>query len=84
MKSLTIDYVPLTRYQKLEAFVTELLVMLRDGIDGADVQDLAIKHEVLKPVTVYESCGESCQCAQVYDDIEEGVTCYKLNFEVKP
>lgn len=49
------------------------------GIEGDDLQAIAIKHGLLTPETLHEPCGESCSCAGLVDadDWIEGVTCYR-------
>lgn len=49
------------------------------GVDGFQLQDLAVKRGLLKPVTMTAPCGEGCQCAEYYesDELAEGVTCYR-------
>lgn len=49
------------------------------GVDGFELQDLAVKHGLLVPVKMTSPCGEGCQCAEYYesDELAEGVTCYR-------
>lgn len=49
------------------------------GLDGFELQDLAVKHGLLVPVEMTAPCGEGCQCAEYYesDELVEGVTCYR-------
>jgi hypothetical protein len=51
------------------------------GIDGADLQELGIKHGllILKSPGPKEPCGEDCMCAEYFSDAEwaQGVPCYR-------
>ena len=48
----------------LRAFVQDLFQGWPDvgAIEGWDLEKLAVKHGLLKPVTVTEPCGENCAC----------------------
>lgn len=49
-----------------------------DGLDGFDLQDLAVKYGLLTPVEVTEPCQpEGCWCAEYHGDSDGGVTCYR-------
>jgi len=50
------------------------------NFDGGDIQDIAVKHNILIPRIVYVRCGEECNCAEYYDEDEwqDGVTCYHI------
>lgn len=70
--------------EKLRAFAAELFAEWPEecGIDAFDLQDLAVKHGLLKGKRVYEPCQEEgCFCAAYYDWVdgwgERGVTCYR-------
>jgi hypothetical protein len=58
------------------------------GIDGEDLQEIAIKHGLLIPETRFEPCDpEFCLCAEFYGEKEfaEGITCYhKAQFLIDP
>lgn len=62
----------------LRRFAREIMDAWPDGgIEGADLQAIAVKHGLLVPETRHEPCGESCLCAHhVYSD-EWPVTCYR-------
>ena len=50
-------------------------------IDGAEFQEIMVKHGWLIPVTVYAPCDpENCNCARFYYDVDEfkrGIVCYR-------
>ena len=67
----------------LAKFALEILDEFPDlsSYDGGDLQDLAVKHKLLIPQTVYAPCcDEGCSCAEFYSDEEfkAGVTCYHI------
>lgn len=73
---------------KLRAFAAELLKDWPDymGLDGFELQDLAIKHGLLVGSTVTQPCrAEGCQCAEYNTDaeMEGGVTCYRKSDVLK-
>jgi hypothetical protein len=52
------------------------------GVDGFDLQDLAIKHGLLVPEQRAAPCSDdegACRCAEYYSAEEwaEGITCYR-------
>ena len=51
------------------------------GIEGDDLQEIAVKHGLLAPETRHEPCGEWCKCNGIgeydSDDWQRGVTCYR-------
>lgn len=49
-------------------------------IDGGTLQDMAEKHGIIIPETVYKPCEEECNCAQVCSDSDfaKGISCYRL------
>lgn len=52
----------------LRAFAQDIMSSWPEGgLDGGDIQDLAVKHGLLAPVTVTEPCGENCCCAEYAD-----------------
>jgi hypothetical protein len=66
----------------LSAFAAELLDGWPTdlGVDGFEMQDIAIKHGLLvSGDPVFAPCGESCQCAEYHgtDGMAEGVLCYR-------
>ena len=68
--------------ESLAGFVLEIMDDWPElgSIDGFDLQDIAEKHKILIPQTVYAPCGESCNCAECYTDeeMQKGVTCYHM------
>jgi hypothetical protein len=66
---------------RLRAFAQDILKDWPDVgyLDGFDLQELAHKHGLLVSETRYQSCGETCGCAEMVDQSEwdEGVTCYR-------
>lgn len=64
-------------FESLRAFARELIqgAFEGGGFDGGDVQDIAVKHGLLVPVTATEPCGESCRCVE-YDEFPQ--TCYRM------
>lgn len=79
---------PMTKDQqaKLKRFAIDI-VSFRMGIDGGDVQDIAVNNGILIPTVVHTPCGDGdhCSCAECCDDSEfaAGVTCYRLAEWVK-
>lgn len=66
----------------LRGFAVELLKDFPDymGLDGFELQDLAIKHGLLIGFAVNKPCREEgCQCADYHTEaeMEGGVTCYR-------
>ncbi len=66
----------------LAGFALEIMQGFPDllSLDGYEIQDLAVKHKLLIPRTVYCPCGDDCNCATYYDQEEwqDGVTCYNV------
>ena len=49
--------------EKLRAFAREVMKAWPDGgIEGDDLQEIAVKHGMLSPETRFEPCGEWCNC----------------------
>ncbi len=65
----------------LRAFAIAVMECWPDGgIDGGELQDLAIEHGLLLGVTRYEPCShDRCACADVYSlsDFDAGIQCYR-------
>ena len=60
---------------ELRKFAQLIMQAWQDGgIDGGDLQDIAIGCGLLKPTEMTEPCGEVCICAEV-DDFP--ATCYR-------
>jgi len=68
--------------QSLAKFALEVLEDWPDmgSLDGGDLQEIAVKHNVLVPHIVHGSCCDDCFCSEFYSDEEwrEGVTCYRI------
>ena len=51
------------------------------GIEGDDLQEIAVKHGMLAPETLFEPCGEWCNCNAGVDvdggEWERGVECFR-------
>lgn len=49
------------------------------GMDGFDMQNLAVKHGLLAAHTVTAPCGEACNCIEYHglDGFSDGVVCYR-------
>lgn len=68
----------MTDLEQLRAFAQDILDFWPDGnADGDDVQSLAVKHGLLRPVSMPEPCGESCYCAEFYSPDEWPVNCFR-------
>jgi hypothetical protein len=66
--------------RSLLAFARAVLEGWPEGApDACELQDIAVSAGLLVERTVTEPCGESCACAEYYDqaDWEEGQTCYR-------
>lgn len=68
-------------YDRLIAFAREILSAWPEGgIDGGDLQDIAVEHGLLVPETRYAPCSEEDCCCAGYATEEEfaaGVICYR-------
>lgn len=68
-------------YSQLRAFAREILSAWPEGgVEGDDLQDIAVRHGLLVPETRYAPCGEECcMCADYATEEEfiEGVICYR-------
>ena len=62
----------------LRSFASDAIEMRNNGIDGLDIQELAVKHGLLIPSVVHKSCGDHCRCEWMANDIAKGVTCFRL------
>ncbi len=68
--------------EKLRAFAREVMAAWPEGgIEGDDLQEIAVKHGLLAPEIRHEPCGEWCQCNGIggygSDDWQRGVECYR-------
>ena len=68
--------------KKLRAFAKAIMEAWPEGgIEGDDLQEIALKHGMLAPDTRFEPCGEWCQCNGIggydSDGWQRGVTCYR-------
>jgi hypothetical protein len=50
-----------------------------NDLDGGTLQEIAVKHGMLKPEKRHEPCGEVCSCNEYADPDEwmDGVLCYR-------
>lgn len=65
----------MTDLEKLRGFAQEIMEGWPFGdIDGADLQEIATKWELLVPQTMTEPCCEACECASM-DAFP--LTCYR-------
>lgn len=67
---------------KLRSFAQAIMEAWPEGgIEGDDLQDIAVKHGMLAPETRFEPCGEWCNCNAGVDvdggEWERGVECYR-------
>ncbi len=67
---------------KLRAFAREVMEAWPEGgIEGDDLQEIAVKHGMLAPELRHEPCGEWCKCNAGVDvdsgEWERGVECYR-------
>lgn len=71
---------PPTELEALRAFAQGVMEVWPIGdLDGGTLQDLAVKHGLLKPEIRYTPCGEGCTCAEyaTTKEFEAGVECYR-------
>ena len=64
----------------LRAFARDVMeAWPKGGIEGDDLQEIAVKHGMLAPEIRHEPCGDWCNCANYCDskDWKHGVTCYR-------
>ena len=65
----------------LARFALDVLAEWPDmgSLDGGDLQEIAVKHNILIPHIVHGPCCDECFCGEFYDAEEwlEGVTCYR-------
>ena len=58
----------LSENKKLRAFAREVMkAWPYGGIEGDDLQEIAVKHGMLTPEIRHEPCGEWCNCNAVVD-----------------
>lgn len=52
-----------------QSFAEEVISAALEGgnFDGADIQELAVKHNLLKLEKMNERCGDNCACAEIDD-----------------
>ena len=67
---------------KLRASAQSVMEAWPDGgIEGGDLQEIAVKHGMLAPEIRHEPCGEWCQCNCIgdydSDDWQRGVECFR-------
>ena len=68
--------------KQLRAFAQAIMESWPEGgIEGDDLQEIALKHGMLAPEIRHEPCGEWCQCNGIggydSDDWQHGVECYR-------
>ena len=68
--------------KKLRAFAKAIMEAWPEGgIEGDDLQEIAVKHGMLTPEIRHEPCGEWCNCNAGVDvdsgEWERGVECYR-------
>ena len=68
--------------KNLRSFAQAIMKAWPDGgIEGDDLQEIAVKHGMLAPDIRHEPCGEWCQCNGIggygSDDWRRGVECYR-------
>lgn len=71
--------------KKLRAFAQDVMEFCPDdfNLDGMELQEIAVKHGLLKPEIRYKDCSVegvlTCQCAEYYDleEFELGIECYR-------
>lgn len=68
--------------KKLRAFAQAIMEAWPEGgIEGDDLQEIAVKHGMLAPEIRHEPCGEWCNCNCLGDfdsaDWQRGVECYR-------
>lgn len=68
--------------KQLRAFAQAIMESWPEGgIEGDDLQEIALKHGMLAPEIRHEPCGEWCQCNGIggydSDGWQRGVTCYR-------
>ena len=69
-----------SNYDRLLAFAREILSAWPEGgIDGGDLQDIAVEHGLLVPETRHAHCAEECPCAlsATEEEFAGGVVCYR-------
>ena len=66
----------------LSEFAREIIRMGWEcDLDGSDIQDLAVKHGLLKPQTMEKPCGDNCACNDVGDFPTE---CFRFTIIAQP
>ena len=70
--------------EKLRGFAQELFEDWPDhvGVDGFDLQEIAVRHGLLVETTQFKPCSEAegaCSCLSYYssDEWKDGVICYR-------
>lgn len=67
--------------ENLKNFANEIINHASDGmdLDGGEIQEIAVKHGLLYPITVNSKCGDNCPCSEVSDF---PLTCYRKSLEL--
>ena len=69
-----------SNYDRLLAFARKILSAWPEGgVEGDDLQDIAVEHGLLVPETRYAPCVEECPCAwcATEEEFATGVICYR-------
>ena len=64
----------------LRAFAKDVITFWpASGIDGDDLQSLAVKHGLLAPEKRFAACADTCLCAEYCNaaDFAAGVQCFR-------
>ena len=67
-------------YDSLLAFAREILAVWPEGgVEGDDLQDIAVEHGLLVPEIRHAPCAEECPCAwsATEEEFATGVICYR-------
>lgn len=66
---------------KFREFADEIIDRgLEASLDGAYIQDLAVKHGLLKVVTMDKPCCEGCQCKDIVGEDGFPTGCYRKTY----
>jgi hypothetical protein len=63
-----------------KAFADDILksIFEDETLDGADIQDIALKHNIIVEYIATKPCCENCVCKEIVDEFP--VQCYKKNY----
>jgi ABC-type taurine transport system substrate-binding protein len=76
-------HVPISKVANLRSFVLDIMKCWPHGdVDGGYLQDVAVKHGLLKGEIRHAPCGENCTCVNecyvAQEDWADGVECFTL------